>query len=147
MPRAYSEDLRGRVIEAVQGGASRREAAERFEISPSSAVKWVQNWEETGSTAPKPTGGSISPLEEHADLVFELVEEQPDLTLVEIVAALRKRRVVTSRSSVWRFFERHKLTFKKKFPRRGTRSGRCRPGASILAEEAAASRFDLSGVH
>jgi transposase len=117
MPRAYSQDLRGRVIEAVRGGASRREAAERFEISPSSAVKWLQHWEETGSTARKPTGGSISPLEEHADLVFELVEQQPDLTLIEVVAALRKRRVVTSRSSVWRFFERHRLTFKKKSAR------------------------------
>ena len=128
MPRAYSEDLRGRVIEAVQGGASRRETAERFEISPSSAVKWVQLWEETGSTARKPTGGSISPLEEHADLVFELVEEQPDLTLVEIVAALRKRRVVTSRSSVWRFFERHKLTFKKKASAPWSAIGKMSPG-------------------
>jgi transposase len=43
-----------------------------------------------------------------------IVEQQPDLTLVEIVAVLRKQRIVTSRSSVWRFFERHKLTFKKK---------------------------------
>jgi transposase len=147
MPRAYAEDLRGRVIEAVQGGASRREAAERFEISPSSAVKWVQHWEETGSAGPKPTGGSISPLEEHADSVLELVEEQPDLTLVEIVAALRKRRIVTSRSSVWRFFERHKLTFKKKPAGRRARSGRCCPGASIVVEEAAASRCDLSSVY
>jgi transposase len=114
MPRAYSEELRGRVIEAVQGGASRREAAEEFEVSPSSAVKWVQRWEETGSTAPKPTGGSVSPLEEHSDLVLELVNQQPDLTLVEIVADLRKHRIVTSRSSVWRFLKRQGLTFKKK---------------------------------
>ena len=113
MPRAYSEDLRGRVIEAVQAGASRREAAERFEISPSSAVKWLQHWEHTGSAAPKPTGGSVSPLEEHADTVFEVIQKQPDLILVEIVAVLRKRGIVSSRSSVWRFFQRHKVTLKK----------------------------------
>jgi hypothetical protein len=39
--------------------------------------------------------------------------EQPDLTLDEIVAAMRKRRIPGSRA-VWRFFARHDLTFKKK---------------------------------
>jgi transposase-like protein len=47
MPKSYSGDLRERVIEAVAAGASRREAAERFEISPSSAVRWIQCWCET----------------------------------------------------------------------------------------------------
>ena len=44
MPKVYSKDLRERVIEAVEAGASRREAAERFDLSPSSAIKWVQRW-------------------------------------------------------------------------------------------------------
>ena len=66
MARPYSDDLRERVVEAVKAGASRREAAERFEIAPSSAIKWLQRWRETGSVAAKPTGGSVSPLEEHA---------------------------------------------------------------------------------
>ena len=47
MPKAYSGDLRERVIDAVEAGASRREAAERFEISVASAVKWLQRWDET----------------------------------------------------------------------------------------------------
>ena len=63
MPKAYSGDLRERVIEAVQTGASRHEAAERFEVSVSSAVRWLQRWRERRSAAPKPRGGSISPLE------------------------------------------------------------------------------------
>jgi hypothetical protein len=46
MPKSYSGDLRERVIEAVEGGASRRETAERFEVSVSSAVKWLQRWHE-----------------------------------------------------------------------------------------------------
>ena len=93
MPKAYSGDLRERVIEAVETGASRREAAERFEVSVSSAVKWLQRWRERKSAAPKPRGGSISPLEEFATEILALVAEQPDLTLVETVAALRKRRI------------------------------------------------------
>ena len=48
-----------------------------------------------------------------ADTLFDIVEEQPDLILVEIVAVLRKRGIVTSRSSIWRFFQRHKVTLKK----------------------------------
>ena len=41
MPTAYSCDIRGRVIARVESGASRREAAEQFEISPCAAIKWV----------------------------------------------------------------------------------------------------------
>jgi transposase len=51
MAKPYSDDLRERVVEAVKAGASRREAAERFEIAPSSAIKWLQRWRETGSAS------------------------------------------------------------------------------------------------
>jgi transposase len=81
MPKAYSGDLRERVIEAVETGASRREAAERFEVSVSSAVKWLQRWRERRSAAPKLRGGSISPLEEFVTEILALVAEQPDLDL------------------------------------------------------------------
>ena len=62
MPRPCSSDLRERVIEAVEEGASRREAAERFEVSASSAVRWFQAWQKEGRRAPRPCGGSQSPL-------------------------------------------------------------------------------------
>ena len=61
MPRPYSNDLRARVIEAIESGASRREAADRYELSASVVVLWTQRWEQTGSFAAKPSGGSISP--------------------------------------------------------------------------------------
>jgi transposase len=114
MPKPYSDDLRERVIEAVEAGESRREAAESFNLSPSSAVKWLQRWRNTGSAKAKPSGGSTSPLEAHAEWLLVMVAERPDLTLDEIVAAMRKRRVPGSRTAVWRFFARHDLTFKKK---------------------------------
>src|SRR5260370_25084873 len=80
MPKSYSADLRRRVIEAVETGASRREAAESFGIDASSAVRWLQCWNETGRCAPKPRGGSVSPLERHAEQILALVAEQSDLT-------------------------------------------------------------------
>jgi len=71
MPRSYSGDLRERVIEVVEmEGASRREAAERFDVSASSAVKWLQRWSKSRSAKPKPRGGSVSPLEAHKESIF-----------------------------------------------------------------------------
>jgi transposase len=136
MPKAYSADIRGRVIARVESGASRREAAEQFEISASAAVKWVKCFRDTGSCAAKPRGGSTSPLEEHADWLLRLVAERPDLTLDELVLAMRKQRILGSRSAVWRFFNRHKITFKKKPARGGARASGRGAGASALEARA-----------
>ncbi len=132
MPKAYSIDLRGRVVEEVESGASRREAAERYGLSPSVVVIWMQRFEETGSVAAKPSGGSVSPLEEHAEWLLAVIAEQPDVTLDEIVAAMCKRRIAGSRSAVWRFFDRHKISFKKKSAGRGAAARRRGPRAPAL---------------
>ena len=58
MPAAYSADIRGRVIARVESGSSRREAADQFEVSPSSAIRWVSSYRATGSCAAKPRGGA-----------------------------------------------------------------------------------------
>jgi transposase len=118
MPKAYSGDMRERVIARVESGASRREAAEHYDISASTAVIWVKRFHETGCCAAKPRGGSTSPLEQHAEFLLGLIDEQPDMTLDEVVDAMRKRRIPGSRTAVWRFFQRHNITFKKK-PSRG----------------------------
>jgi transposase len=137
MPKSYSGDLRERAIEVVEmEGASRREAAELLGVSVASAVRWLQRWHDSGSAEPKPRGGSVSPLEEFAAQVLGLVAEQPDLTLVETVAELRKRRIRTSRSSLWRFLDRHDITLKKKPAGRGTRASRRGPSASTLDSRA-----------
>ena len=73
MSRPYSNDLRARVIEAIEAGASCREVAERYELSASVVVLWAQRFKQTGSVAAKPSGGSTSPLEEHADFLLTLI--------------------------------------------------------------------------
>ena len=132
MPKPCSLDLRERVLEAVASGASRREAAERFEVSASSAVKWLQRWRDIGSVAAKSTGGSTSALEDHADWLLALIAGEPDLTLDEVVAAMCKRRIAGSRSAVWRFFARHGISFKKKPARGGARASRRGPRTPAL---------------
>jgi transposase len=81
--KACSNELRERVVNAVEMGASQREAAERFDVSASSAVKWLQRWRDSGSAAAKPWGGGVSPLEKFAAQILGLIAEQPDRTLVE----------------------------------------------------------------
>jgi transposase len=136
MPTAYSTDMRGRVIARVEAGGSRREAAEHFEVSASSAVKWVQRYRDTGSCAAKPRGGSTSPLEKHSNRLLTLVAEQPDLTLDEIVLVMRKRGIAGSRTALWRFFRRHKITFKKKPARGGAEASRRGSRTSTLDQRA-----------
>lgn len=105
--------MRGQKIEYVEAGASRREAAERYRLNPSVVVIWMQRFEATGSVAAKPGAGSTSPLEKDAEFLLALIAEGPNMTLDEIVAAMRKRRIAGSRSAVWRFFARRDISFKK----------------------------------
>lgn len=132
MARAYSADMRARVIGRVESGASRREAAEHYEVSASTAIIWVKCFRQSGRCAAKPRGGSISPLEEHADFLLALIERDPDLTLDEVVSAMRKQKIAGSRTAVWRFFERHAISFKKKPARGGTAARRRGAGAPPL---------------
>jgi transposase len=119
------------VIARVESGASRREAAEHYDVSPSTAVNWVRCFHETGGCAAKPRGGSVSPLEEHAEFLLGLIDARPDLTLDEVVTAMRKHKVAGSRTAVWRFFQRHQITFKKSVARSraGARGRGARPAA------------------
>jgi transposase len=132
MPRSYSADMRQRVIARVESGGSRREAAEHYDVSASTAVIWVKCFRETGRCAAKPRGGSTSPLEKHGEFLLALVEEQADLTLDEVVRTMRKRRIAGSRTAVWRFFQRHKISFKKKSARGGAGTRGRGAGAAAL---------------
>src|ERR671923_2296617 len=100
----YPGELRVRIIRLVEAGGSRREAAEQFDVSVSSAIRWVQRFRDDGTSEPMPRGGSTSPLEKHAQRILALIGEREDLTLDEIVLALRKRKIPGSRSALSRFF-------------------------------------------
>jgi transposase len=113
--KPYSTDLRSRVVTEVAAGTSRREAARIYRVSPSSAIRWAELLEETGSVDPRPRGGkSRSPLEPHSAWLLELVSNEPDLTLDEFVERIFKAlKLSTTERSIRRFFERHGISFKK----------------------------------
>src|SRR5439155_21173901 len=115
MARAYSSDLRVRVIRAVEGGFSARGAGRRLGIGESTATAWVGRWRRTGSAEAKSQKGrSRSPLNAHTAWLLALIGEWADLTLEEIRELLGERGVGVGVSSIWRFFDRHGISFKKK---------------------------------
>lgn len=119
MARPYSEDLRIRLVGIVEGGSSARSTAKLLAVSASSAIKWVQRWRRSGSVAPSPVRGHRRPLlEAHAEWLLQLIEAEPDLTLEEIRAKLRQRGVSAGVGTVWNFFDRRDISFKKKRARR-----------------------------
>jgi transposase len=128
MARPYSEDLRARVVGAVEGGASRREAAARYQVSVSFVVKLLQRWRRTGSLAPGRSGGQRAHrLAAHGGLVRRLLIEQPDVTLEELGRRLAAEGVQVGRSSIDRFLKAIGLTRKKRRSMRPSRTGRTSP--------------------
>jgi transposase len=117
MAQALSVDLRRRVVEAVAGGMSRRQAALRFGVSASSAIRWTAQAESSGDVAPKKQGGDRKSqrIEAYADFILAQIEQTPDLTLAELRARLvESHGAAFGLATLWRFFDRRRITFKKR---------------------------------
>jgi transposase len=116
MPVPLSSDLRERIVRAVERGSTIRQAALRFEVSPSAAVKLMRRMRESGSPAPARFGGHRRPiLDEHDALVRSVLDAKPDITLVEMQAELARQGVVVrATSTILRWLGRAGLTRKKR---------------------------------
>ncbi len=116
MARAYSQDLRARVIAAVpREGLSRRAAARRFGVSSASAIKWLQRWHRTGERGSAGTGGHrpSQGQPERAGLLA-MIAAQPDITLAAVAARLLgERGVQVDTGLLSRFFKGAGISFKK----------------------------------
>jgi transposase len=115
MTTPLSQDLRQRIVRAVEAGSSRRQAAERFEVSPSAAIKLMRRVRETGSTEPAKIGGYRRPLlEAHADDLRAIVSSKAGITLREIKAALAAHGIeVKALSTIADMLHRLGLSHKK----------------------------------
>jgi putative transposase len=115
MPAPISMDLRRRIVGAVERGSSIREAARRFAVSPSAAIKLMQRVRATGSAAPERYGGHRRPrLAPHEADLRRLVEATPDITLAELQAELRGRLgIVAGLSTIHNALRRIGLRHKK----------------------------------
>jgi transposase len=140
MSRPYSQDLRARLVRYVEGGVSARAAAKVFGVSESAAIKWMQRWRRQGSVAPDPVRGHRRQLlEGQAVWLLQVIETKTDLTLEEIRSQLKKRGVRVSLWTVWSFYDRHDISFKKKRLRQRTGPRRRGGGAGTLESRAKAA--------
>jgi transposase len=136
MGKTLSEDLRARVIAAVEGGMSRNAAAARFGIAVATAVRWLRAWRETGATRAKPKGGDLRShrIEAYRAVIFAGIDGQVDITLVELAELLRREHGASfAPSTIWRFFARHRVTLKKNRARqRAGQAGRGGAARSLV---------------
>ena len=120
MPKPYSQDLRDRVIDAVERGKmSRRAAGRHYEISESVAIKWLERVERHGSREPLGHGGHrASKLMPHRDFLKAARAEKSDVTPQALCDRLFAERGVKADTSMMsRFFRKIGVTFKKRMAR------------------------------
>ena len=141
MPKPLSQDLRHRIVAAVEAGGGMRAVAARYDVSPSSVSNISRLWRATGSIAAKLMGGDrrSHKTEAHGAQILALVSQAPDITLDAIQAALRNTGAAVGRISIWRLLERHDLSFKKNRARRRAGAPRRRRGANLLERDAAST--------
>ena len=115
MARAYSQDLRDRVIDAALAGLPARRAAGQFRVGIATAIGWVSRARQTGERAARPQGQPRrSKLDPHRAFLLGLIEATPDITLVEMQAHLTAEQGITaSVGTIWTFLDRCGLTVKK----------------------------------
>lgn len=140
MTKPLSDDIRIRIIAAVEGGMSCHAAATRFCVYPSTVIKLVRRYRETGEISARPQGGDrrSGRAEAHARTILELVAQQPDITLEEIVAkifeATGERFAITT---IWRLLKRHDQSYKKNRTCQRTGTSRRRGKARDMDREPA----------
>jgi transposase len=136
MARAYSLDLRERVVAAVEkGGMSRHQAAAQFGVGISTAIAWVRRLRETGSIAPGQMGGHKPKAiaGEHRIWLLQRAKDR-DFTLRGLVVELAGRGLKVDYRSVWNFVHAEKLSFKKNRRGQRARSSRRRTPADAVEE-------------
>lgn len=131
MARAYSTDLRERVVRAVQReGLSRRQAAARFGVSVATAINWLKRLEVKGSVAPGRIGGhKLRAIRDgHADWLRRRCRKG-DFTLRGLVVELCEQfGLRVDYRSVWQFVHTEKLSYKKRRWSQPSRNGPMLPG-------------------
>ena len=148
MSKALSLDLRTRVLAAVQAGASHREAAARFGVSPASVSRWRALERAQGDARPGPLGGDrrSGQIEAQAPLILALIAETPDATNAELRAALAERGHRFGYGTLQRFFRRHRITRKKDRPCQRAGSPGRRDAAAGLVRWTARARACAAGL-
>lgn len=149
MARAYSQDLRDRVIDAALSGGSARQAAARFGVGEATAIVWVRRARASGERAARKQGQPCgSKLEPYRDYLLGLIARTPDPTISELLEQLQAEHGMrASRATLWTFLDRCGLTFKKVCPCERARACGYPEAARRLVRGATRPRSAASRLH
>jgi len=142
--KAYSMDLRERILQDCDAGMEARQVALKYRVSESWIRRLKQRRRETGEVAPRRLGSRKQPKWlPHAERLQKLVEEKPDATLAELRQLLG---LECSLPTIARALRALQLTFKKSPSCRGAGAAR-RPRATCgLANRNERPRSAAAGV-
>lgn len=127
--QAYSQDLRERILSAIDAGMAVREAAPLFQVSLSYIYKATIRRRLTGETTARPQRCHLGQkLAAYHDAIRQRVLAQPDATLDELRAwMLASYGVSVSQGGMWNVLDRLELTLKKRRNMPPNRSGPMSP--------------------
>ena len=132
--RAYSQDLRDRVLRALERSEHPTAIARRFEVSRMWVYRVRERWQKGGVRSSLAMGGyRRSRVADLEPVVRSWIEQQPDLTLAETCARLAERGVTIRVPALWHQLDQWGLTFKKNPARQRARARRRTPGAPGVA--------------
>jgi transposase len=123
--RAYSQDLRDRIINALGRAESPTAIAKRFEVSRIWVYQVKRRWEETGRKTSLPMGGyRKSRLEPLEATIRSWIKGKPDITLKEMRERLEEMSVSIKEPAIWHQLNKWDLSYKKNLARQRARPSR-----------------------
>ena len=138
---AYSQDLRDRVLRALQRGEGPTAIARRFEVSRMWVHRVRERWKKAGLRGSLQMGGyRRSRLAALEPLVRDWIAQAPDLTLAATCGRLAEQGVTIRVPALWHQLDRWGLTFKKNPARQRARARRRAPGAPGVASSPPSAR-------
>jgi transposase len=144
---AYSQDLRDRVLAALQRKDSPSAIAQRFVVSRSWVYQVRDRLHKHGQRTALQIGGyRRSRLEPVQPLLRGWIEEQADLTLTQMCQRLARRGVQIKVTALWQQLDKWGLSFKKNAARQRARTSGRASGASCMAARATRLESGQSGV-
>lgn len=146
--QAYSQDLRERVLRALDRGDRPTEIARRFEVSRIWVYQVRKREQETGVRSSFQIGGHrLSRLAQREQVLRAWIAAEPDLTLAELQQRLAQQGVSIKIGALWHQLNKWGLTFKKNLARQRARTRRRAGGPARMGGSAAGDGHRKIGIH
>ena len=128
---AYSQDLRDRVLRALERGERPSDIARRFEVSRVWIYDVRTRFREHGKRSSYPMGGHRRSCIAHLEMSIRAwIQAEPELSLAQLCERVARQGIQIKAAALWHQLDKWKLSFKKNATRQRARASRCATGAA-----------------